>query len=99
VLCFLVFTYLALRYDNKHISKILTLPLALIGAYLITIFVNTSRIFVSIFINAQTPNFLLDQQSIIHETIGVINNFSFLILAYLLIEKFLIHNRRNAKFA
>ncbi|MEP2448595.1 MAG: exosortase K [Balneola sp.] len=99
VLSFLLFTYLTLKHVDNTLSRILTIPTALIGAYLLTIFVNTSRIFASIVVQNQTKNIFLNQQHIVHEAIGIITNLSFLILAYVLIEKLLIHKRQNAKFA
>jgi len=99
ILCFLLFTYLTVKYSDKTLNKILTIPTALIGAYLLTIFVNTSRIFASIVLQTQTKNIILNHQHILHEAIGIITNLTFLILAYVLIEKLLIHKRPNAKFA
>jgi exosortase K len=99
MLCFLLFTYLALKHFDKTLSKSLTIPTAFVGAYLLTIFVNTSRIFASIVVQSQTKNILLSHQHILHEGIGIITNLTFLILAYILIEKLLIHKRHNAKFA
>ncbi len=99
ILCFLLFTYLTVKHIDKTLSKILTIPTALIGAYLLTIFVNTSRIFASIAVQTQTKSIFMNQQHIVHEAIGIITNLTFLILAYVLIEKLLIHKRYNAKFA
>jgi len=99
VLCFLIFSYLMVRYFDKHFHKILTIPFALLGAYLLTIFVNTSRIFASIIVQSHTENILPNQQHLIHEIIGIVTNLTFLILAYIVIEKLLIHKRHNAKFA
>ncbi len=99
VLCFLLFTYLTTKHFDKTLHKILTIPSALIGAYLLTIFVNSSRIFASIVVQTQTKHIFLNQQHIIHEAIGIITNLSFLILAYILIEKFLTNKQNNAKFA
>jgi len=97
VLCFLIFTYLTVKYFNKSLFKILTIPVALIGAYLMTIFVNTSRIFASIVVQTQTKNIFMNHQHILHEAIGIITNLTFLILAYILIEKILIYKQHNAK--
>lgn len=99
ILCFLLFTFLTVKYFDKTLNKILTIPAALIGAYLLTIFVNSFRIFTSIVVQTQTKDILLYQQHILHEAIGVITNLTFLILAYVLIEKLLIHKRTNEKFA
>jgi exosortase K len=99
ILSFLLLTYLTVKHFDKTLSKILTVPSALFGAYLLTIFVNTSRIFASIVVQTHTKSILLNQQHIVHEAIGIITNLTFLILAYVLIEKLLIHKRYNAKFA
>jgi len=99
ILCFLMFTYLIVKFFDKPLFKILTVLIALAGAYLLTIFVNTSRIFASIVIQHQTKNILQQQQHLIHEAVGIITNLSFLILAYYLIEKLLIYKLHNAKFA
>lgn len=99
ILSYLLFTYLTVKHFDKTLSKILTLPTALICAYLLTIFVNTSRIFTSIVVQTQTKSIFLNQQHIIHEAIGITTNLTFLILAYVLIEKLLTHKRYNAKFA
>ena len=98
ILSFLMFTYLVVKYLDKPLHKILAIPTALTGAYLLTIFVNTSRIFVSIVVQNQSKNILLHHQHLIHEAIGIITNLLFLVLAYYLAEKFLIHKRPHAKF-
>ena len=97
ILCFLVFTYLAVKYFDKPLHKILTIPVALVGAYLLTIFVNTSRIFASILVQYYTKNIFANQQYIIHEAVGIITNLSFLVLAYYLTEKFLTYRQFNEK--
>jgi exosortase K len=99
VLSFLLFTYLTVKHLKNHLQKLLSFPIALIGAYLLTIFVNTSRIFTSIVVQNQNKSFFLNQQHLVHEAIGVITNLSFLILAYLLIDNLLTNKRNNAKFA
>ena len=103
VLCFLLFTYLLVKHFDQPFSKTLAIPAALMSAYLLTIFVNTSRIFVSIIVQKLTSNISPDQQRILHEAIGIITNLTFLILAYIFIEKLLnsrkiqIKNRSNEK--
>ena len=98
ILCFLVFTYLGLKYFDKHLHKILTIPTALFCAYLLTIFANVSRIFTSIIVQNQTVNIFPNQQYLIHEAVGITTYFSFLVLVYYLIEKFLKH-KKYAKLA
>jgi len=96
ILCFLVFSYLFIKYLNRHIHKILLLPAALILSYLLTLFSNASRIFASIIVRNQTMNIFPDKQYLIHEIVGIVTNLSFLILSYYLIEKLLKH-RNHAK--
>jgi exosortase K len=97
ILSFLVFTYLIVKYFDKPFYKILTISTVLFGVYLLTIFVNTSRIFVSVIVQNQTKNIFANQQHLIHEAVGIITNLTFLVLTYYLIEKFLIHRQHNAK--
>ncbi len=97
VLCFLVFTYLTVKHLDKLLYKILTIPIALLFAYMLAIFVNTSRIFASVIVKTQTKNVFENQQHLIHEAIGIITNLTFLVLTYYLIEKFLTHRQFNAK--
>ena len=97
ILSFLIFTYLALKYFEKPLHKILTLPTALVCTYVLTVFVNASRIFVSVIVRNQTLNIFPNQQYLIHEAVGIITNLSFLILTYYWIEKFLKHKKNHAK--
>jgi exosortase K len=100
ILCFLLFTYQAVNYFDSPAHKAFSLLVALVGAYVLTIFVNTSRIFASIVVQQQTNPFLTGSaQLIVHEAVGIITNLTFLILAYYLIEKRLTKKEPNAKFA
>ncbi len=99
VLSFPSFTYVMVKYFDRISSKILAIPGALILAYILTIFVNTSRIFASIIVQTHTKNIFPHKQHIIHEAIGIMTNLTFLILAYILIENFLKNKRYNAKFS
>ena len=99
ILSFLVFAYLTIKHLDKPLQKILTIPISLLGAYLLTIFVNTSRIFASVIVHNQTKTLFANQQHLIHEAVGVITNLSFLVLTYYLIEKLLIHRQYNAKLS
>lgn len=98
ILSFVLFVYLGLKYFDKHLHKILTIPTALLCAYLFTVFVNASRIIASIVVRNQTIGIFPEKQPLIHEIVGITTNFSFLVLAYYLTEKFLKH-RKHAKLA
>ncbi len=98
LLCFLVFTYLTLKHLDKPLHKILSIPTVLLCAYLLTIFVNTSRIFASIIMQKQADKFLpVRPHLILHEAVGIVTNLTFLVLTYYIIEKILIHRQHNAK--
>lgn len=99
LLCFCMLTFLILKYSNKIVLKFLSIPVALFVSYLLTIVVNASRIFVSIIMQQQANNFLPNRPHLIlHEIVGVVTNLTFLILIYILSEKFLTNKYPNAKF-
>lgn len=98
LLSFLMLTFLLLKYFKNNLHKVIIIPFTLMVAYLVTIFVNASRIFVSIIIQNQSDNFISEKyQLILHESIGIITNLVFLIVVYYLTEKFLINKKNNAK--
>jgi len=100
LLCFCMLTFLLLKYIDKPLFKVLSIPLSLILAYILTIFVNASRIFASIIIQNQANNFLPNRPHLLlHEIVGVITNLSFLILVYYLLEQFLNKKQHNEKLA
>ncbi|QBN18107.1 exosortase K [Flavobacterium nackdongense] len=98
LLCFSMICILALKYIRNSLYKALIIPVALVSAYLMTIFVNVFRIFASIVLQHQT-NQLLPQNSqlVVHETIGIITNLSFLLLGYYLLERFFKNNTNYEK--
>jgi len=53
ILYFLLFSFLTLKYVDKPLHKILVISISLVFAYILTIFVNASRIFVSIVVKSQ----------------------------------------------
>lgn len=100
ILSFLLFSYLMLKHFEKTFQKILTLPTSLFLAYMLTIFVNTSRIFASIVVQTQAKKYLPAMPHLLlHEAIGICTYLTFLILTYVIIDKLLTHKRYNAKFA
>ena len=99
LLCFLMLAFLIIKNLNHHFSKIVAIPIVLILSYLITIFTNTSRIFASIIIQQQANQIFIGGQHLIHESIGIITNLTFLILTYFLTENFLFKKLQHAKLA
>lgn len=90
LLCFSMFAIVAFKNINLIKQRIVIIPAALLLAYVVTIFVNASRIFVSIVLQNQVTHFLSQKSiEIVHETIGIVTNLSFLILIYILLERLL----------
>lgn len=98
VLTFLMLSFLFLKYAEKKFQRVLVIPASLALAYIITVFVNVSRIYISIVTQSQINPFLSEnQQPILHEAIGVITNLTFLILIYFTIDKYLNKKQNHAK--
>lgn len=88
LLCFSMFAIVAFKNINLIKQRIVIIPAALLLAYVMTIFVNASRIFVSIVLQNHAKHFFpLKSSVIVHETIGIVTNLSFLILIYILFER------------
>jgi exosortase K len=100
LLCFIMLTFLILKYAGKRWHKILIIPSALVLSYFLTIFVNASRIFASVLVQKQAVIFFPpDTHFLLHETVGIIINLVFLVVIYLSINFFLTHRQNHAKFA
>jgi exosortase K len=98
LLCYGMLFFLLLKYIENPFFKSLIIPVSLIISYVLTIFINSSRIFSSIIIQHQANIFLPDRPHlIIHEIVGVITNLTFLILIYYFSEKFLTNKFQDAK--
>ncbi|WP_408612977.1 exosortase K [Limibacter armeniacum] len=97
LLCFLMLVFLSLKYFEKVILKISAFIFSFIGAYIFTVLVNSSRIFVSVIIQKQAALALPIKEKIIHEGIGILTNLTFLILIYLITERILKTRNANAK--
>jgi len=89
MLSFLVFAWLALKYFNKPLRKYLNIPIALISAWLLAVFVNTSRILASVAVQNRIEFFFPGRRHLIHEAVGIITELTFLVLTYCLIENLL----------
>ena len=90
VLCFLMLSFLAFRHLGRQMYLVLTLPAALICAYLLTIFANTSRISIALFLQNKTEAFFTKNDTWFHEAQGVFVYLSCLIAIYLTAEFLLI---------
>lgn len=99
LLCFAMLAFLCLKYFHKAYQKLLVILFSCIGAYLLTIFVNSSRIFASIVMKRQDVPFISQNQEVIHEAVGVLTNLAFLVLTYIAVERFFTKRQQNAKVA
>jgi len=54
MLCFILFFFILLKPIKKTVFKIILLPISIILSFLATLFVNTSRILISLFIEHKT---------------------------------------------
>jgi exosortase K len=98
LICFCMLAFLFLKYADNTIFRSISIPLALLIAYLLTIFVNAFRIFVSIVMQQQVNTFLPEwPHATLHEIVGVVTSLSFLILIYMVSEKVLTNKYQNAK--
>jgi len=95
LLCLLLFVYLLIKHIDKPLYKFLVIPASFIISYLITILVNSSRIFISIVIQNQTLRVLPNHQNLIHASIGTITYLTFLILTFCLTEYILNQRKKH----
>ncbi|WP_103913204.1 exosortase K [Halpernia humi] len=94
MIAFLMLIFLALKSKNLSKFTVLIIPISLFISYLFTVFVNTTRILFSIYMNHYVGN----KFSWMHQTEGTFVYMSFLIILYLLVNQFLT-KFRNEKFA
>lgn len=92
LICFFMLSFLTINFFK---NKLLAILISLVSGYLFSVLVNSSRIFTLIILQNQNSSFT--NNSIIHESVGVITNLTFLILIYLIVEKTLTILNRNAK--
>lgn len=98
IMCFLIFTFLFTKHLSRLSHKIIALPVSLFFAWILTIFVNSSRIYISFTAHNQTMHFIPNHQQLIHQIIGIAAYLSFLLITYLLLEKILKNRKVYEKF-
>ena len=82
ILCFILCFYILLKSMRTTAFKVLLFPISLIIAYLVTLFVNTSRILISLFIEHKTNL----HYKWLHQAEGIFIYLSFLILFFFIIN-------------
>ncbi|QZT37189.1 exosortase K [Halosquirtibacter xylanolyticus] len=94
LLCFLVLYFQSLKHSESLSEKAFQLVQYLAIAYISTIFINASRIIISIILkHSAIDNFRISRH-IIHESIGVVTYLTFLLFVSVINEKLL-----NTKYA
>jgi len=83
MLCFLMLSFLCLKYASTTTFKILTIPIILVISYGITLFVNASRILFSILIENHLKTSSMEKIANTHQLEGIFIYLSYLILVYL----------------
>ncbi len=94
LICFLMLSFLSVKYFERSLYKTFAFISSIFAAFLITLLVNSSRIMASIIIEGQNAVSLKIDHRIMHESIGIITNLSFLIFTYFIVEK-LLKTRKN----
>lgn len=95
ILSFILLSVLSIGYLKLRNQKVISISLSLFGAYFLSILANSSRIYSSIILQEKLQRLTSLDASIIHESIGIINNLTFLIVAYYFTEKLLIKLQPN----
>ncbi len=89
LLSFMIFVItLTLKIKNK-VLLISIIPISIFLSYFLTLLANTSRILISIFLPRSSVLFGWIPSQVLHESIGVFCFLCFLIIATLVLEKFL----------
>ena len=83
ILCYMMLTFLALRFLKHKIYKFIAIPSMLVFAYFMTIFVNASRILFSILIDNLGEKFINYKINWLHQAEGTFIYLFFLIVIYL----------------
>ncbi|MFA0963804.1 exosortase K [Roseivirga sp. BDSF3-8] len=97
LLCYLMLTYLLLRYTKRAHWVLTAVPITLALAYVFTILVNASRILMSMtFEPAMVRRVALDEV-ILHEGMGIATHITFLVLLYIISETFLRRKNLHAQ--
>ena len=97
LLCFLMTGFLSVKYFEGYRLKTLMVFGALLMGYGFAIFVNSARILVLITIQSQSLS--LSENPLVHESVGVMVNLTFLAILYLCIEKYFKTRIPHAKFS
>jgi len=94
ILCFAMLAFLLVNFYKTHLKKLAAILLLLPLCWLLTIFVNTSRIATAIFISAQFPG-SSKHFPWLHQSEGIFIYLSFLITFYMTMNQILTKLKTN----
>lgn len=95
ILCFMIGVFRAARLPCAQIMpyNLGIIPVLLLISWLITVFVNASRILTAIFLQQLSPDFMKSQQHWAHQTTGIFIYLFFLLLFYWLFDRTLVQRK------
>ncbi|MDB5255454.1 MAG: xrtK [Chitinophagaceae bacterium] len=100
LLSFALFVFVSLNHLRSQMGKLFAIPAALLLSYVLTLFVNASRIVTSIAANSYTQRFSDHPITWLHQAEGTFIYLLFLILFYSALQFFFTqHSIRHEKLA
>lgn len=93
LICFLSFVFLITGYFSSPLHKILIFPVSLFFAWVLTIFVNASRVYLAVIALINTQKLLPNHQDLIHSAINITVYLFFLLLTFIAVD-YLFKNRK-----
>jgi len=91
-IAFLMLIFLFIKHLQKQKYFMISFPVALILAYLFTLFSNSFRVIVSVVLQENASRYLSDRPHyLIHGTTGILMDLTFFILIYLFMERTLLY--------
>lgn len=97
LICLSIFGLISINNTRSIKKNFLLFGTTVILAYVQTIFVNSFRIISTIYLQSSIESFLALNSKLIHTSIGISINISFLIITYLITLKFL-KKSKNEKY-
>lgn len=98
LICFLMTSFVLIR--SERIPKLITIPLAILFSYIVTIVANVSRIIIYLmFMKADIGSSFNISSNVLHESEGVFVYLFFLIAFYFALNYILNNKSKNEKIA
>ena len=88
---------MSLKYFEKTKDKVVAIIISFLGAYIFTVLINSFRINTVVIFQNKIELLTNLKKGIIHESIGVTINLTFLVLIYWITERIRNIKKRNGK--